>query len=225
MAENASPSGSSEEQHRPCIKRVAIKTDSYEVHKDPIFTETLKGHPSEFYSFHISFFKPGSFDKQSYKTNNILKKFAAYGIYDKKEGKNVSKDTKGSKAPPDSKDWVVPENFPAFYEIVEEYNGHFNGTAKPFLIDAATWKVFMEPNSISEIKRQARIVLEDFKRKNTSARKTKESREGLHVETSDKQQEIVLTGFIFAFIQHYFSRTRASYAALTTFVHFYLGTE
>ena len=118
----------------------------------------------------MSFFKPGTYDKQSYKTNTILKKFASEGII-----------------PQNSKD------SPCFYELIEEFNGQFNVVTKPFLIDAETWKVFIEPHSISEIKRQAEIVLENFNKNNTSRRKTKVITEGLHVETTSRALEIVLT--------------------------------
>lgn len=184
MAETKSSVGTSSppKERRPRLKTVAIKTEFHQVFKDPAFTERLKGKPSEYYSYYISFFKPGSYDKQSYKTNNILKKFAAEGIIE--EYSNDSKESKGSK---DSKESTC------FYELSEEYNGAFNLVTKPFLVDAATWKVFMEPHTIAEIKRQAGIVLENFKRNNNARKKTKVNREALHFETSSEALEIVLT--------------------------------
>ena len=183
----------------PCIKRVVIKSSLYEIYKDPTFSERLKGHPSPFYSYGLNYFKPGSFDKHTFKTNNILKKFSEDRIYvpiskkgeeggkeEREKEEEQGKDSEKEK-PADIKD------FPWFYELVEEYNGQFSVQAKPFLIDALTWRMFMQPHSIALIKEEAEKVLEDFKQTNTSRKKAKQSREGVHFETCSKGLEIVIT--------------------------------
>lgn len=156
-------------QRKPRIKRVQIKSDVHEVLKDPNFTDCLRGSPSQFYSYYLNFFKPGKFDKQSYKTNNILKKFTKEKLYD------------------ESKD---PQSF---FEIVEEYNGQYMVSAKPFLIDVETWKTFAEPNSLSEIRRMAEISLEKYKKSNSSRKSVQGNLEGLHFETKYDALEIVVS--------------------------------
>lgn len=149
------------EQEIPKLRRVQRPSSFRFCMTDPEFNDTLKGYPSPFYSYYLNCIQGHKKAKYSRETLPIIRSMRKDNIY------NV-------------------ENT-HFIELIEDYTGmdkdDNKSFKKPFLIDFTTWQSFLLPEHISEIRKEALSVKNEYQKNKSSNVVVNETRENLVFDT------------------------------------------